>query len=95
MNDRYTFTLSIEHPNFGGHRAARIQVDTLSNRDILRAVDDVPDPMTAVMVGAPTRNKIEHIRAARARLAKEVAAALTEQILQTFGEKDTRNGYPR
>lgn len=95
MNTQYRFHLYVETPQRKQYREV-FTVDALQSLPMpFRPIDRCSDPMTAMMASGYTSSMAARIDTERKQLAQQIAAQLTEGILDAIKAQDTHNGYPQ
>lgn len=94
MNTLYHFHLAVETPDGKLYRQAVI-VEAFKPRDPMpfRPIDRCDNAMTVMMASGHTPMMAARIDSERKQLAQQIAAQLTEGILDAIKAQDTINGY--
>lgn len=93
MQTQYRFHLAVETPDGKLHRQA-LNVEAYKREPMpFRPIDRCDNAMMAMMASGYTPTMASRIDSERKQLAQQIAAQLTEGILDAIKAQDTINGY--
>lgn len=93
MISQYQFHLSVTCPD--GQRHTRAFIVEAFSAPQFEPYDMCSEPLTAMMAGGVMPTGAARIDTDRKRLAEQIAAKITEGILNAIKGRDLNNGYPR
>ncbi len=93
MNTLYLFHLAVETPDGKLHRQA-LNVEAFKREPMpFRPIDRCDSAVVAMMASGHTPTMASRIDSERKQLAQQIAAKLTDGILDAIKAQDTINGY--